>query len=220
MNEVLKFIIQYREEIRTIAATATFFGVIVAVVTIWINTRRARKELAVKLVNDWAGDYSLQMKQAFDLADNLKDGTIAAISQGKAEVHISDTSLAPLIERILKDKDVLHTSLKSEKTEDFIKLSADQCKIIYHQWTSTLNRIEAIFIALDSGTANPRIMNRVFEPLIVSRGKLLNRLTSPPNDYFPAIRRILRKYPNYTEFADKEYSPTVETDRSAHHAIP
>jgi hypothetical protein len=185
----------YQEEIRTTAAAATFLGILVAAASIWISSWRARKELAVKLINDWANDYTLQMKQAFDLAEELDHQKIAEIIDGKnevVEVHGIDNVCA--VQRILKEQDPLYSLIPEEMSSGIILLRRDQCKIIDYQWTSTLNRIEAIFAALESKAAYPRIMNKVFIPLIESRNESLKKLTSPPNDYFPMIGVVLRKH--------------------------
>jgi hypothetical protein len=195
LYDVLTTIRDFKEEIRTAAAAATFCGVFLAALTIWVNTQRARKELAVKLINDWASDYALEMKQAFDLAAELDHAKIAEIVDGKTEfVEIAGTTNVSSIQRILKGSDPLFSSIPKNSTSDKIILNRVQCRILDYQWTSTLNRIEAIFTALDSKAANRRIMNIAFMPLIDSRRDTLNKLIAPPNDYFPMIREVLHKY--------------------------
>jgi hypothetical protein len=187
----------YGEEIKTVAAMATVLGVFVAALSIWISTQRARKELAVKLINDWASEYTLEMKQAFDLAEELDHSKIADISDGKSEaVDIIGAGNVSTIQRILKEQAPSFSVPPKHGASDNILLSRVQCKIIDYQWTSTLNRIEAIFAALESRAANRKLMNTAFIPLIESRRGALNKLTDPPNDYFPMIKVVLRKYGN------------------------
>lgn len=45
----------------------TAVGVLVAAFTVYQNTLRARKELAVKLINDWANEFTLSMKHSLAL---------------------------------------------------------------------------------------------------------------------------------------------------------
>jgi hypothetical protein len=187
----------YGEEIKTVAAMATVLGVFVAALSIWISTQRARKELAVKLINDWASEYTLEMKQAFDLAEKLDHSKIADISDGKSEaVEIIGAGNVYAIQKILKEQAPSFSEPPKHGASDKILLSRVQCKIIDYQWTSTLNRIEAIFAALESRAANRKLMNTAFIPLIESRRGSLNKLTEPPNDYFPMIKLVLRKYGN------------------------
>jgi DNA adenine methylase len=127
----------YGEEIKTVAAMATVLGVFVAALSIWISTQRARKELAVKLINDWASEYTLEMKQAFDLAEELDHSKIAEISDGKSEaVEIIGAGNVSAIQRILKVQAPSFSVPPKHGASDNILLSRVQCKIIDYQWTS------------------------------------------------------------------------------------
>jgi hypothetical protein len=196
----------------------TFCGVIVATWGIWANTSRAKKELAVNLVDRWATYYTLEMKHAFDLAEDLGHEVIAAISAPPHDatyVTVRGEKAVAAVNRILRVKDSLFPVMTEEDDPNTLLLSMHQCRIIDYEWSSTLNRIEAILIAIDTRAAQRRIAKKAFQPLLDSRGPVLNKLTSPPNAYFPVIRRALKRN-GHTELTLEPSSPEGGAGQSPH----
>jgi hypothetical protein len=211
----LETIVHYASIATCIGVVITAAGLIVAALSIVSNKNRSKKELAVNLVNGWARDYSLQMKQALDLADDLEHVVIAEISYAakishykvekvyasNGEVKVCGSANVLAIRYILKDKDPFFSTVTSGDDQESIILNMDRCRIIGYQWLSVLNKIEAICAAWDSEAADWDYMESLFKPLIMSKWCALNKLTSDPdneptknNNTSTLIRKMLERY--------------------------
>jgi hypothetical protein len=169
-------------------------------------------------VNGWARDYSLQMKQALDLAEDLEHEVIATISycakisdyktkqilECNNRVKVCGSTNVSAIRYLLKDKDPFFSvqATAAEGNQEQIILSIDQCRIIGYQWLNVLNKIEAICAAWDSEAADSEVMETLFEPLITSKWWTLNKLTTYPDNKLNSdsdnsstmIRKFLERY--------------------------
>jgi hypothetical protein len=180
-------------EIARIAPIATIAAVGVAAWSIFSNTARARKELAVNLVNSWASQYSSQMKQALDLAAKLEDQVINDISTGNGDVTVNGSESVAAIQYILKDRDPFYSAEKNIDDLTEMTLTREQCRVVDYEWVSTLNNIEAICTAWDSGAAELEIMENLFVPLLQSRLCVLYKLTQSDNTS-TMISKMLKSY--------------------------
>src|SRR4051812_37185038 len=71
--------------LETFARAMTCVGVVVAALSIYFNTRRAQKELAVRLLSEWSKEYDLQMKHAFELGKLIGSSGIEQIRRRSAK---------------------------------------------------------------------------------------------------------------------------------------
>jgi hypothetical protein len=178
------------EWIKAGAGVFTVIGVLIAAYSILLNTQRAKKELAVNLVNSWARDYNMTMKHAFDLGKLIDRPIIERIIRRESDVKIKGHSAISAAQYILRGEDPY---FKAEEDNESMQLSSNQCRIIAFQWMQTLHKIEAILIAWSSKAAASKIMSEQFTPLIDSNRDLLEKLTSSPENYYPVIRKFLER---------------------------
>ena len=161
--------------LETIKILLPVFSVLLAASAILKTLERGRRELAVKLINDWANDSDWATNRSITIATLIPSAALNDINDKKEALVPKDFLTA--FHSILKNdfSKVELPKLEDDSSTDS-KLSMEQRAFIKHLWVRWLNRLEGILAAWQQGAASQDIMRIEFEPLVKSQIAELDRL--------------------------------------------
>ncbi|TDW65027.1 hypothetical protein EDF57_103203 [Novosphingobium sp. PhB55] len=173
-----------------IAAIIAIFSLIVATKALLLNLERSRRELAVRLIYDWANHLDWETSRAIRMAAELPSYVITAI-------QCRESVLVPV-----KYYETMTSLLRTEFTNDVFskppedgsfRITIEHSAFIRHLWVKWLNRLEGTLAAWHRGAADISLMRVEFEPLIVGSEAVLKKLQSLW-DGMPVTREFCRLY--------------------------
>jgi hypothetical protein len=183
--------------LKTATLCVAFFGFALTIVTLYFNYQRGRRELAVRLMIDWANNSDVATKYCMRLAADLSDSDVTSVWERK-KVKISDTHLDLVRQLLIEgfDQDDL-SKLRSDGTGS-VTIESLYVEFIHYHWTRYLNRLESTLAAWDSHVANEAMMERQFGKLLSDRENLLRKLTkldpaARNGACFPTVEKFLQK---------------------------
>ncbi len=187
------------------ADVAEIFKVLLPVVSILIaasailqTLERARRELAVNLIYNWANHTDWAASRSVAIARVLPEAAIHAISEKKVASIPNDHYDAVIsILRTAFTEDLLPAppsdkKKKSNGDKAEFQISREQSAFILFQWVRWLNRLEGTLAAWQQGAADTDLMAREFAPLVEGSTAELAVLTKV-RDGLPVIEEFYKQ---------------------------
>jgi len=166
---------------------APVVSILVATSAILQTLERARRELAVSLIYNWANHTDWVTNRAVTMAKELPPQVIDKINE-KDAVSIPNAYYEGIVS-ILRtgfpedDLPVLsggrsrsRSGTGSSDTEGEFQISKEQSEFIKFQWVRWLNRLEGTLAAWQQGAADVHLMQVEFAPLVRGRAAELEVL--------------------------------------------
>jgi hypothetical protein len=147
--------------IEVVGACTGIFSLLVTARAILLNLERSRRELAVKLIYDWANDIDWATSRSVKLATQLPPQIVSAIGRREATAVSAAFYNGMVI--------VLRREFPEDKLDDTaaqFAITAEQSAFIRFLWTRWLNRLEGTLAAWATGAADLTLMQAEFEPLV------------------------------------------------------
>lgn len=157
------------EEAKAILA---FCGMIIAVGSLLVATRslllnleRSRRELAVRLIYDWANHLDWATSRAIRIATELPSDVVSSI--GKRKPTKVPSKFYDGISSILRiEFPAIKLSDERPDINSDFELTEEQSSFIRYLWIRWLNRLEGTLAAWARGAADLSLMHWEFEPLV------------------------------------------------------
>jgi hypothetical protein len=183
--------------IRVATLCVGFFGFALTIVTLYFNYERGRRELAVRLMIDWANNADVATKYSMRLAACLADDQIRSIWKREG-VQIPAKHLDLVLQLLAEGFDQVDQTGLCKDSEGSVTIQPRYAQFIEYHWTRYLNRLESTLVAWDSHVANEAMMERQFRKVMSSKVGLLKNLTrldpeSEDGPCYPTVVRFLNK---------------------------
>ena len=178
------------------------FGLFVATSSFLQNLERSRRELASKLVYDWAHHLDWPTSRALALLPQLDSGIVASI-ESKQGVEFP-ANFYDAVTSVLAGQFANSLPVKPEKPAKTFFITAEHSAYIRYHWVRWLNRLEGTLTAWQLGAASIEVMKREFEPLVKGRAAELKALEK---DFLSSCPVVLAFYKWVNEQKDIPVHP-------------
>ena len=172
----MSMMLNFKTIIDVVGTFTAACGLLVAARTLLLNLERSRRELAVKLIYDWANDVDWATSRAVKIATQLPAPVVSSI--GRREPTSMSTEFYNGMLSILRtefpEKDF---SDKPTDTKVEFEITAEQSAFIRFLWIRWLNRLEGTLAAWARGAADLTLMHAEFEPLVEGSEAALDALS-------------------------------------------
>jgi hypothetical protein len=180
---------------------APVVAILIATSTILQTLERARRELAVNLIYNWANHTDWVTSRSVAIATELPSEVINAIN-AKRCASIPDAhydSIVAILRTTFPEKDLparpsyeAGPSDKAKCSEGKFQISGEQSAFIRFQWVRWLNRLEGTLAAWQQGAADTELMALEFAPLVKGSSAELEVLAKV-RDGLPVIAEFYRQ---------------------------
>ena len=166
--------------LKILGAIVGLFGLLLAAFSLLRNLQRARSELAVRLLYDWARDLNWETARALDLAVALhSDGQESKALQdiyNKKPVSIPSQYYNDVMIMLRNGFSVENMPCPPGQGNETFRISREHSTLIRFLWASWLNRLEGVLSAWLQAVANQELMEREFSKYVKSVGPELKAL--------------------------------------------
>jgi hypothetical protein len=166
--------------LKIIGPSITFLALLVAASTLLRNLERARRELAVKLMWDWSGEFTWETSRAIALAVSLnssahgREALEQIIGRKPADIPINVyEDVAIVLEKNFPSGDKL---IRPENGSQTFQLTLQQSALIRFVWARWLNRLEAVLAGWQQAIADRQLMVDQFSPYVAENKAEINAL--------------------------------------------
>jgi len=160
-------------------------GLFIATSSFLQNLERSRRELASKLVYDWAHHLDWQTSRALALLPELDPRIVESIEK-KQETEFP-AKFYDAVASVLVDQFANSLPARPEKPVTTFVITAEHSAYIRYHWVRWLNRLEGTLTAWQLGAASTDVMRREFRPLVKGRATELKALEKDFLDSLPVV---------------------------------